>query len=75
MVKRNTTSPEPTSGQHISELRRSRKKSGYLGVAPVSVLSRKLVFETIGKVFRVEIPGGKKNPNVETFGTDSLERL
>ena len=51
------------------------KKGGYLGVATVSVLSRKLVFETIGKVFRVEIPGGKKNPNMETFGTDSLERL
>ena len=30
------------------------KKTGYLGLAPVSVLSRKLSFMMIGEVFRAE---------------------
>ena len=51
------------------------KKTGYLGLAPVSVLSRKLSFMMIGEVFRAENSIPRKNPNPETFGMDSLERL
>ena len=51
------------------------KKTGYLGLAPVSVLSRKLSFMMIGEVFRAENSITRKNPNPETFGTYSLESL
>ena len=44
-------------------------------MAPVSVLSRKIIFKTIRKVFRADICCVKKNPNVENKGMDSLERL
>ena len=51
------------------------KKTGYLGLAPVSVLSRKLSFMMIGEVFRAENSITRKNQNPETFGTSSLEGL
>ena len=51
------------------------KKTGYLGLAPVSVLSRKLSFMMIGEVFRAENSIPRKNRNPETFGTSSLDGL
>ena len=39
----------------------AEKKTGYLGVAPESVLSRKNILKTIRKVFPTENPMTKKN--------------
>ena len=53
----------------------AEKKTGYLGVATDSVLSRKQSFKMIGSVFPAGNSITNKNPKVETFGTLSLDGL